>query len=240
LAEDDAPSADRHGVLGELTHLGERRSRAALAGFVFAVLFVVGWLLLRRIPSLDASERELVDYFTSPSERRNSLVAGLYVLPFAGIAFIWYMGALRAGVLRTGGRESRLFSTVEVMAGTLFVASILLLASLHISLLWIVESGSEGELDLDGVRSVLALGTAISQIFALRSSAVFIGVSATRASRAGLLPLWFARASQVLALVLLLVATRWQPIVLIVPIWVVVTSGVVLAHRHGNPHPIDV
>ena len=87
---------------------------------------------------------------------------------------------------------------------------------------------------------MLALGTATGQIFVLRSGAVFIGVSATRASRAGLFPPWFAFASLGLAVGLLFVATTWQPAVLIIPGWVIVTTVVVLAQRRNRQQPMEV
>ena len=104
--------------------IGERGSRAALAGGVFAILFVLGWSLMQQSPPLDAPADELVDYFTDPDQRRASLIAGLYVVPFAGIAFIWFMAALRDRYVRSGARENVLLSTVHLIAGTLFVSAV--------------------------------------------------------------------------------------------------------------------
>ena len=230
--------SDRLEGLRELAHLGERGSRAALAGFVFAALFVVGWLLLAQSPELDAPADELMSYYTTPSERRSSFLAGFYVIPFAGIAFIWYMAALRARIHRAGGLEHRLFSTVQLMSGTLFVAAVFLIAVTELAAARLGES-MQSSGDVDGVRNVLALGSAASQIFALRTGAVFIGVSANRASRAGLFPGWFSVISLVLAVALLFVATSWQPVVLIIPIWVMVTSFVVLTYRRNQPSPVE-
>ena len=85
-----------------------RGSPAAVAGLVFAVLFAVGWVLLRQRPPLSATDQELIDYFSDPGSRRASLIAGLYVVPFAGIAFVRLMAALRARYVGTRGRENTL------------------------------------------------------------------------------------------------------------------------------------
>ncbi|MDH4280565.1 MAG: hypothetical protein OEZ14_02585 [Acidimicrobiia bacterium] len=234
---EEEPS-DRLDGLRELAHLGERGSRAALAGFVFAVLFVIGWVLLAKSPDYDAPADELVAYYTSPSERRISFLAGFYVIPFAGIAFIWYMAALRARIHRAGGLEHQLFSNVQLMSGTLFVAAVFLIAVIELAAARIGESIADQQ-DVDGLRNVIVVGSSTGQIFALRTGAVFIGISANRASRAGLFPGWFSVASLVLAIALLFVATSWQPVVLIIPIWVVVTSFVVLSHRRNQPSPVE-
>jgi hypothetical protein len=43
------------------------------------------------------------------SGRRTTVVIALNLVPFAGIAFLWFIGVIRD---RVGGREDRLFTTV--------------------------------------------------------------------------------------------------------------------------------
>jgi hypothetical protein len=50
---------------------------------------------------------------------RGSLVLALNLLPFAGIAFLWFMGVVRD---RIGQREDRFFGTVFLGSGLLFIA----------------------------------------------------------------------------------------------------------------------
>ena len=44
---------------------------------------------------------------------------GLYLVPFAGIAFLWFIGVVRD---RIGEREDKFFATVFFGSGLLFVA----------------------------------------------------------------------------------------------------------------------
>lgn len=208
-----------------------RGSRAAAAGLVFAILFVVGWLLLLWSPAVGASDQELVDYFSDPSRRRLSRIAGLYVVPFAAIAFIWFMAALRARYLSDGGRENILLSTVHLTAGILFVGAMFLIAAVELATVWMVDTAGGGAVDVAAVRAMLALGTALSQMVGLRSAAVFIAVSTTRASRSGLFPRWYARAGFAIAVILLLASTRVQGVVLLMPIWVAGSSVLILIRR---------
>lgn len=216
---------------------GERGSRAALAGAVFALLFVLGWLLLQESPPLDAPSDELVDYYSDPDQRRSSLIAGLYVVPFGGIAFIWFMAALRDRYLRSGGKENVVLSTVHLVSGTLFVVAIFAVSAVELALVWMAEQLPEGDLDADAARTMVAFGAAMAQIVALRSGAVFIAVSTTRAMRSGLFPRWYGILSMASAILLLFSYTAWPATALLMPLWVVTSSGLVLAQRTTREVP---
>lgn len=211
--------------------VGERGSRAALAGGVFALLFVAGWLMLRQSPPLDDPDDELVAYYTDPDRRRTSLIAGLYVVPFAGIAFMWFMAALRDRYLRSGTKENVVLSTVHLVAGTMFVVALFAVAAVELTLVWLGEHSAEGSFDADTARSMVAFGTAMAQIVALRSGAVFIAISTTRGVRSGLFPRWYGIVSMVGAVMLLFSYTIWPAVALLMPAWVVASSGLVLAQR---------
>jgi hypothetical protein len=74
---------------------------AALAGIAFCILlFVIIWLLRQSMPGnpLDAGE------WISANARM--VTVALNLIPFAGIAFLWFIGVLRD---RLGEREDRFF-----------------------------------------------------------------------------------------------------------------------------------
>ena len=213
------------------SRLESRGSPAAIAGLVFAVLFVVGWALLRQRPPLSASDQELVDYFSDPANRRLSRIAGLYVVPFAGIAFVWFMAALRARYVGAHGRENTLLSTVHLMAGSLFVGALFLIGAVELAMVWMVDTADGQAVDIAAARAMTALGTALSQMVGLRSAAVFIAISTTRAKRSGLFPPWFAVVSFIIAVVLLFAATRFEGVVMLMPLWVAGSSVLVLIRR---------
>jgi hypothetical protein len=216
---------------GPEVFLGERGSRIAIAGLLFSVLFVVAWLLLLDSPSFDASDQELFDYYGDPDRRRNSVIAGLYVIPFGGIAFIWFMAALRDRYLHFATRENTILSTAHVVAGALVVTSLFTIAGVELAVSWLGEAGSS--FDADGARSVLALGEALSDIMALRSAAVFVGVSATRAMRSGIFPRAYGVLSMITAVALLLVYEAVPGVALTFPAWVAGSSVLILVRRRA-------
>ena len=57
--------------------------------------------------------------WVSDEARRNSVELALNVVPFAGIAFLWFIGVVRD---RIGEAEDRFFATVFLGSGLLFIA----------------------------------------------------------------------------------------------------------------------
>ena len=89
---------------------------AAVAGIVFSVLFATSVVLLEwALPSDSLDTGPWVE----DDARRNAVSLSLQLLPFAGIAFLWFIGVLRD---RIGAGEDRFFATVFLGSGLLFVA----------------------------------------------------------------------------------------------------------------------
>ena len=64
------------------------------------------------------SDAEIAAWFASGADYP-SIVAALYMTPFAGIAFLWFIGVFRDHL---GEREDQFFATVFLGSGLLFVA----------------------------------------------------------------------------------------------------------------------
>ena len=211
---------------------GVRGSRIAMAGFLFAALFVTGWLLVRDSPLSDATDSQLLAYFGDPDNRLRSTIAGLYVIPFACIAFIWFVAALRDRYLRNATRENTILSTAHLVSGALVVTSLFALAAVELAVVWLAEAGRSG--GTDGQRALLAFGEAMSSIMALRSAAVFVGVSSSRAVRTGLFPRAYGVASMLTAVALLVLYQSAPWVTLLFPAWVAASSVLILIRRHAR------
>ena len=118
--------------------------------------------------------------------RHDAFVLALNLLPFAGIAFLWFMGVLRD---RIGVNEDRFFATVFLGSGLLFVAMVFTCAAVAGGLVLSFGDGSNrppAELWSFGRHVVLTL----LGVYALRMAAVFTISTTTIASRLGLVPRW--------------------------------------------------
>src|SRR6516162_5158800 len=92
---------------------------AAFAGMIFALLTLASLVTVHfALPHAPADSADLLT--TSP--KRDLLLAGLSLIPFAAVAFLWFVGVVRD---RIGDREDRFFSTVFMGSGLLFVAVLL-------------------------------------------------------------------------------------------------------------------
>ncbi|CAM2161572.1 membrane hypothetical protein [Paraburkholderia sacchari] len=100
--------------IGPRTHLRAPRA-AAIAGIIFSVLLITSLLLLllRSVPFLPLETGEWL------RERSATVSVAVNLVPFAGIAFLWFIGVLRD---RLGDREDRFFTTVFMGSGLLFLA----------------------------------------------------------------------------------------------------------------------
>jgi hypothetical protein len=87
---------------------------AAIAGILFSVLLIAGLSLFRL--SVRADPLEAGVWLKTSSSR---IALGLNLVPFAGIAFLWFIGVLRD---RLGELEDRFFATVFLGSGLLFLA----------------------------------------------------------------------------------------------------------------------
>jgi Ca2+/Na+ antiporter len=100
---------------GALTQANLKTPKAAaIAGIVFSILLIVVFWLLRT--SIPADPQEPGSWLHSNSR---SVVLALNLMPFAGIAFLWFIGVLRD---RLGQQEDRFFATVFFGSGLLFLA----------------------------------------------------------------------------------------------------------------------
>lgn len=87
---------------------------AAVAGIVFSVLFIISLVLTRT--SVPADPQDGGTWLASDLK---TVALAIYLLPFAGIAFLWFIGVLRD---RMGAQEDRFFATVFMGSGLLFLA----------------------------------------------------------------------------------------------------------------------
>ena len=102
---------------------------AAVAGIVFSVLMILAIVLLRlSVPSRPGAS----GVWLTDAGKRTAVAVALNLVPFAGIAFLWFIGVVRA---RVGEREDRFFATVFLGSGLLFVAMLFVAAAVSGSLI---------------------------------------------------------------------------------------------------------
>src|SRR5271157_2762936 len=90
----------------------------AISGMIFAALYIASLVIARLAIPADPTEPGV--WLTDPT-LRSWVRFALNLIPFTGIAFLWFMAVLRN---RIGGLEDRFFATVFLGSGLLFVATL--------------------------------------------------------------------------------------------------------------------
>ena len=207
---------------GVLTHAHLKTPRAAaIAGIAFSLLLVlILWLLRTSIP---ADPLEPGAWLATDTK---AITVALNLVPFAGIAFLWFIGVLRD---RLGQLEDRLFATVFLGSALLFLA-MLFAAAAVIGAIVLVASISTPEELMNSATFRFARATSyiIANVYALKMAAVFMISTSTVVIRTGIAPRWIAFLGILLALLLLMgsVFISWSFAVL--PFWVFLISVYIL------------
>ncbi|EWT02717.1 hypothetical protein N865_04620 [Intrasporangium oryzae NRRL B-24470] len=199
------------------------RRSAALAGIAFGVLLLAAMTMMRL--ALSSSDLAVLE---SDSSRRRLVEIGLNLVPFAGIAFLWFIGVVRD---QLGVVEDRLFSTVFLGSGLLFLGMLFMGAVLSGSLLaMLARSNVSLEVWYFGRDSTYTLVS----VYAMRMAAVFTLSVSTVGLRTAAMPRWVTYLGYLVALVLLVAAGEHQWTQLIFPLWVLLVSIVILVTPPPN------
>ena len=219
-----------HVSAGDLTRQAIRTPRAAaVAGIAFSVLMSAAFVLVRwSVRGNPGAAQEWSD-----GARRDALVFALNLLPFAGIAFLWFIGVLRD---RIGANEDRFFATVFLGSGLLFIAMLFTSGAVAGGL--VLKAGDAtgrppAELWSFGRSVTVNLLT----VYAMRMAAVFTISTTTIVARLGLVPRWLVVLGGATGVVLLGTAGRVPWVELIFPAWVFVLSVYILVATTGTPGP---
>lgn len=207
---------------------------AALAGIAFSVLFAVALALVRSAVPADPGDAE---EWLSDGSRRDAVKLGLALVPFAGIAFLWFVGVVRD---RVGEAEDRFFATAFLGSGLLFVGMLFVAAAVAGGLIVAAERNAETILASGAWEFGRETTYELMVVYATRMAAVFTLAISTILLRTGLAPRWLVASGYAIAIVLLLTAGSFAWVELLFPAWVMALSLHVLVTSFRNrPEEVD-
>ena len=153
----------------------------------------------------------------------------LTLLPFAGIAFLWFIGVVRD---RLGEHEDRLFATVFLGSGLLFLAMLFASAALAGGILVAYGAAPSALLDSETYAFARAATFVIINTYAIKMAGVFMITTATLFLRTKVTPRWMALLGYALALLLLVTISRLSGIILVFPLWILLISIYILIENY--------
>src|SRR6516225_3901372 len=207
-------------------HLKTPRA-AAIAGIVFSLLLIlVFWLLRISVPD---DPQEPGSWLNSQS---STVALAVNLVPFAGIAFLWFVGVLRD---RLGGREDRFFATVFLGSGLLLLAMLFAAAAVVGAIIIAFHSAPEALIDSATFYFGRGLAYGMINIYVVKTAAVFMITTSTIALYTRLTPRWLAIGGYVVAVVLLIGSYYLDWSILVFPLWVLLVSICILLDKEKEP-----
>jgi len=139
---------------------------AAIAGIVFSIALFLAFGLLR----VSVPTKSLMSD-TWLGDHAKAITVALSLLPFAGIAFLWFIGVLRD---RLGQREDRLFATVFLGSGLLFLAMLFSAAAVASAAVVVFSATPDQPIDLRMLAFARALVSDLMNVYAIKMAGVFM------------------------------------------------------------------
>jgi hypothetical protein len=204
-----------------------------VAGIAFSVLLVIiFWAFRSAVPA------DPMDSGTWLVGRSGHVALALNLIPFAGIAFLWFIGVLRD---RLGSEEDRFFATVFLGSGLLFLAALFVAATIVGALLLIAPAT-----DLTGTGAAptfhfaRAVAYILINVYAIKMAGVFMISTSTVVIYTGIAPKWMAGIGYTLAALVLLGSFYLDWSIMVLPVWVLLISVHILIEnlrrKDGRSH----
>jgi hypothetical protein len=204
---------------------------AAIAGIVFSLLLIASLTLIKL--SVPADPAVPGEWLQDPVLSYRIIIA-LNIIPFAGIAFLWFIGVVRDLI---GEQEDRFFSTVFLGSGLIFVAMLFASAAVAGGLLSIFAIESRPPLSSDILTYSRAITYSILYVYAMKMAGVFMIFTATVGLRTKAMPQWLGWFGYALAAILLLSITYREWMFMLFPLWVLMLSVYILVQNYRHKLP---
>lgn len=200
---------------------------AAIAGIVFSFLLITSLALL--LITIPANLRESGEWLIT---HKNTILLALNLVPFSGIAFLWFMGVVRD---RVGEQEDQFLSTVFFGSGLLFLAMLFSFAAMTGSTLLVYLTLSNRGLAAGYYAFGYAVAHEIMNSYAIKMAGVFMMSTSTLFIRTRVIPRWMAFLGYALAGLMLLRIGQLDRITwvsLVFPLWVLLISVYILIDNY--------
>jgi hypothetical protein len=224
----------RSAIVFEKPMLRSPRSAAA-AGIVFSLLAFASLVTIHVArPKKPADSADLL----TSSPQRELILIGLSLLPFAAVAFLWFVGVIRE---RIGEREDKFFGTVFLGSGLLFVGVLLVGEAVTAGMVLNIQPDSAQSLSLTPPEWWSFAHNISSELTeaALQMAGVFTTATATLLWRTGAAPRWLTLSGTIVAILLFFSLYLFSWIGLLFPIWILVLSLYILvAARRADVRPL--
>ena len=202
---------------------------APLAGVLAVVLWVVGVTILQAKGHLSNNSNDAPDKVLGQYVNHSSAIQwGAWLVSLGALAFLWFLGSLRAAIHRGEGGVGRLASAAAGGGGA--TAICILLAHLPSY----AAASTSSHLTPDGAKALVLMDDAFFYGAELASAVLFLAV-AVAIFRWGVLPVWLGWVSLVFGLLALVPPVGWAVLALGLPLWTLAVAFLLFARQGAAP-----
>jgi len=190
-------------------------------------MFTIFGLLQRSIP---ADPLEPGKWLATETK---AIALALNLIPFAGVAFLWFIGVLRD---RLAQQEDRFFATVFFGSAILYLAMLFIAAAIVGAVTLMASSAEPNEvINSTAFRFARATAYVCMNVYVIKMSAVVMISASTILLYTAIAPRWIAILGYVLALTLLFGSYYIGWSFMVLPIWVLLMSISMLIDAFRRP-----
>jgi hypothetical protein len=154
------------------------------------------------------------------------------LFPFAGVAFLWFIGVLRD---RLGQLEDRFFATVFFGSGLLFLGMLFTASAIVGAILMAFATQPEQLIDSATFHFARATVYNLVNIYMIKMASVFMITTSTVAIYTKIAPRWLAIFGYALSLLLLFGSYYISWSFAVFPLWVLLYSTYILMENLRRP-----
>ena len=205
---------------------------AALAGIVYSILMGIGMILTYSLTRI-APDEITQEWLQNWSDTALLVIA---LVPYAGIAFLWFTGVVRD---QLSYQEGRFFATLFFGSGVIQVVLLFIWSAIFGAIIGtrnLVAAGSVGnDVHIFG----FVLMNEIIGNYALRMAGIYMTAIGALWGRTGSMPRWLIIITYVLAIGFLFAADRFRESRFIFPAWVLIVSIVILVLNYRGKQNLE-
>lgn len=189
---------------------------AAVAGILFSGLLALAFVLF-----LSAVPRDSLEHGAWLTTGLDRIVLAINLIPFAGVAFLWFIGVVRD---RLAEAEDRLFATVFLGSGLLFLVLMFVATAVFGAIVLVHAAHPEALRDSPAYALARAFAYTLVNVYAIRMAGVFMLITSTIALRTAFIARWMAAPGFAMGLFLLFASQWFDWSFLVFPLWALLLS----------------
>ncbi|WP_456758670.1 hypothetical protein [Bradyrhizobium sp. USDA 4011] len=199
-----------------------------MAGILFSLLLLAVFLLMRG--SVPADPLEPGAWLEGGT---GNVALALNLVPFAGVAFLWFVGFLRD---RLGAQEDQFFATIFFGSAVLLLAMLFTAAAVIGAVILAFHAAPGTLTDSATFHFGRGLAYGMVNVYMVKTASVFMITTSTIALYTGLTPRWLAHGGYTVAAILLIGSYFIDWSLVVFPFWVLLVSANIWFERdHGVP-----